>query len=130
MTASKNILVVDDDAKLGEGLCEVLELEGFVCARAATAQEAVRLAAQLKPSVVLTDLQLPDSNGFQLCQSVKKISRDTVIIMMTGRFLSTEEKTQGLQLGADDYITKPFDLRELSARIRSILARSARPAGG
>mgnify|MGYP002814266103 CR=1 FL=1 len=72
------------------------------------------------------DIQLPDSSGFQICQTLRKASKETILIMMTGRFLSAEEKTQGFELGADEYITKPFDLAELSIRIRQLLTRGAK----
>lgn len=69
------------------------------------------------------DIQLPDSSGFQICQELRKYSKEMILIMMTGRFLSAEEKTQGFELGADEYLTKPFDLQELSIRIRQLLTR-------
>jgi DNA-binding response OmpR family regulator len=121
--ASNNILIVDDDANLGDGLCEVLELEGFNCARAGTALDAIKQLMQLKPALVLTDLQLPDSDGFKLSQNVKKLCPGTVVIMMTGRSLTTAERENGLKMGTDDYLTKPFDLSQLSVRIRQILAK-------
>jgi DNA-binding response OmpR family regulator len=73
--------------------------------------------------VIITDIQLPDLSGFQICQEIRKFSRESIIIMMTGRFMSTDEKTQGFELGADEYLTKPFDIRELSVRIRQLLSR-------
>ena len=121
--AGETVLVIDDDNHLREGLAEVLELEGFNCFQAGTAKAGIEAAAKHKPMVVIMDIQLPDSSGFQICQELRKASKSTVLIMMTGRFLSAEEKTQGFSLGADEYITKPFDLRELSLRIRLLLGR-------
>ncbi|MFH1620336.1 MAG: response regulator transcription factor [bacterium] len=123
VTSAPSILVIDDDAHLRESLAEVLELEGFKCHLAANAKSGVELAKKTGSQVVIMDIQLPDSSGFQICQELRKHSRDTVLIMMTGRFLSAEEKTQGFELGADEYLIKPFNLAELSVRIRQLLAR-------
>ncbi|MCK5358773.1 MAG: response regulator transcription factor, partial [Elusimicrobiales bacterium] len=73
--------------------------------------------------VVIMDIQLPDSSGFQICRELREYSKEFVLIMMTGRFLSSEEKTQGFNLGADEYLTKPFDIQGLSIRIRQLLTR-------
>jgi len=124
--ASKNgicILIIDDDAHLRETLAEALDLEGYECFQAGSAREGLEMAHSRKPQVVVCDIQLPDSSGFQICQDLRKMSRGTVLILMSGRFLSSEEKTQGFSLGADEYLTKPFDIRELSIRIRQLLGR-------
>lgn len=117
------LLVIDDDAHLRESLAEVLELDGFDCSQAGTAQSGLEGAAKIKPDIVIMDIQLPDSSGFQICQELRKRSKTTILIMMTGRFLSSDEKKQGFELGADDYLTKPFDIAELSVRIRQMLSR-------
>ena len=123
---AESLLIVDDDNNLRESLSEVLELEGFDCHQAANAKQAIDWALATNPRVVLMDIQLPDSSGFQICQTLRKHSKDMILIMMTGRFLSAEEKTQGFDLGADEYVTKPFDLKELSLRIRQLIARAQR----
>jgi len=120
---AQKILVIDDDNHLRESLVEVLDMEGFSCTEAANAKNGIASAKKNKPDVVIMDIQLPDSSGFQICQELRKFSKDFILIMMTGRFLSAEEKTQGLSLGADEYITKPFDIQELSIRIRQLLSR-------
>ncbi len=120
------LLIIDDDTHLRESLAEVLELDGFECHQAANAKDGIEAAKKVDPKVVIMDIQLPDSSGFQICQTLRKASRETILIMMTGRFLSAEEKTQGFELGADEYITKPFDLAELSIRIRQLLTRGAK----
>ncbi|MBI4051904.1 MAG: response regulator transcription factor [Elusimicrobia bacterium] len=120
----ENLLIVDDDAHLRESLAEVLDLDGFKCFQAGTAKEGLEMAKLHHPQVVILDIQLPDSSGFQICQDLRRTSKQMVLIMMTGRFLSSEEKTQGFGLGADDYITKPFDLKELSVRIKQLLSRA------
>ncbi|MFA5162143.1 MAG: response regulator transcription factor [Elusimicrobiales bacterium] len=124
MDTNKNIvLVVDDDANFAEGLCETLELEGFNCAHAGTAADGIRLAAHLAPDAALTDFQLPDATGFAFCASIKKVVPSASVILMTGRSLTDEEKKQGFALGAGDYLTKPFDVRELAAAIRRLLSQ-------
>jgi DNA-binding response OmpR family regulator len=117
------LLIIDDDAHLRESLAEVLELDGFECHQAGTAQSGIDAAIKLDPEVVIMDIQLPDSSGFQICQTLRKRSKTTILIMMTGRFLSSEEKKQGFELGADEYMSKPFDLAELSTRIKQLLSR-------
>jgi DNA-binding response OmpR family regulator len=120
------ILIVDDDADLRESLCESLELFGFKCFEAKNAKEGYETAKKIMPDVVIMDIQLPDSIGFQLCQEIKKLSKDSIIIMMSGRFLSSDEKTQGFELGADEYLTKPFDIQELAVRIKQLLSRKGK----
>ena len=125
MTKPAKLLIIDDDAHLRESLAEVLELDGFECHQAGAAKEGLSAAQKIEPEIVIMDIQLPDFSGFQICQELRKRSKTMILIMMTGRFLSSEEKTQGFELGADEYITKPFDLAELSARIKQLLSRSA-----
>ncbi len=128
MTSKGNLptlLIIDDDAHLRESLAEVLELEGFETHQAGSAQAGIDAATRLDPQAVIMDIQLPDSSGFQICQTLRKRSKSTILIMMTGRFLSSEEKKQGFELGADEYITKPFDLAELTVRLRQLLSRQA-----
>ena len=125
MTKLPKLLIIDDDAHLRESLAEVLELDGFECHQAGAAKEGIAAAQKVEPEIVIMDIQLPDSSGFQICQELRKRSKTVILIMMTGRFLSSEEKKQGFELGADEYITKPFDLAELSARIKQLLSRNA-----
>ncbi|MDT8285900.1 MAG: response regulator transcription factor [Elusimicrobiales bacterium] len=120
------VLIIDDDAHLREGLAEVLDAEGFTCTEAGNAKSGIDSAKRHDPDVVIMDIQLPDSSGFQICQELRRHSKEFVLIMMTGRFLSAEEKTQGFELGADEYITKPFDVRELSIRIKQLLTRKGK----
>lgn len=125
MSKLPKLLIIDDDAHLRESLAEVLELDGFECHQAGAAKDGIAAAHKIDPDAVIMDIQLPDSSGFQICQELRKRSKTTILIMMTGRFLSSEEKKQGFELGADEYITKPFDLAELSARIKQLLSRNA-----
>ncbi|MCM2266459.1 MAG: response regulator transcription factor [Elusimicrobiales bacterium] len=123
---AEKILVIDDDNHLRESLAEVLAMEGFTCLEAGNAKTGIASAKKNKPDVVIMDIQLPDSSGFQICQELRRFSKDFILIMMTGRFLSAEEKTQGLSLGADEYLTKPFDIQELIIRIRQLLGRKGK----
>ena len=123
---AQKILVIDDDAHLRESLAEGLDLEGFTCFEAGNAKHGIASAKKNNPDVVIMDIQLPDSSGFQICQELRKMSREVILIMMTGRFLSAEEKTQGFSLGADEYLTKPFDIAELCVRIRQLLTRKGK----
>ena len=92
MTKLPKLLIIDDDAHLRESLAEVLELDGFECHQAGAAKEGIAAAQKIEPEVVIMDIQLPDSSGFQICQELRKRSKTVILIMMTGRFLSSEEK--------------------------------------
>jgi len=120
------ILVVDDDEKLAEGLCEVLELSGFDCRRASGAKEAAVLAAELKPAFAITDIQLPDGDGFSVCAGVKAARPDARVLIMSGRAPTAEERLLGQKAGADGYLSKPFDPGALSARVREILSEKTK----
>ena len=118
---SQPLLLVDDEVQVLEILTSFLEREGFQILTAQTGPEALEIAIAKKPSLVLLDWMLPGMNGIDVCRELRKVS-DAGIVMVTAR---TEEmdKILGLEVGADDYITKPFSLRELLARIRSVLRR-------
>jgi DNA-binding response OmpR family regulator len=115
------LLLVDDEAKVIEFMEPFLQQEGYHIITATTGTEALRKAKEAKPSLVVLDWMLPGMNGIDVCRELRKLSR-IGIIMVTAR---TEEsdKIIGLEVGADDYLTKPFSLRELAARIRSVLRR-------
>src|SRR3569832_1126722 len=108
MTKLPKLLFIDDDAHLRESLAEVRVLDGFECHQAGAAKEGSAAAQKLEPEVVIMDIQLPDSSGFQICQELRKRSKSVILIMMSGRFLTSEEKKQGFEHGTDKYITKPF----------------------
>lgn len=115
------LLLVDDEAKVIEFMETFLQQEGYHIVTAASGKEALQKAKETKPSLVVLDWMLPGMNGIDVCRELRKSSR-VGIIMVTAR---TEEsdKIIGLEVGADDYLTKPFSLRELAARIRSVLRR-------
>jgi DNA-binding response OmpR family regulator len=119
------ILVVEDDAALSRVLRDNLTYEGFQVECAADAREASARSKHFTPDLVVLDIMLPDGNGFDLCGHLRQGGR-TPIIMLTARSQKAD-KLRGLELGADDYVTKPFDLEELLARIKVVLRR-ARPS--
>lgn len=123
MEAGTRILVVEDEASISEPLCSALEREGFVPAVAKTAAEAMTLARSTDPDVILLDLMLPDGDGRDVCRSIRVFSA-VPIIMLTAR--GTEvDRIVGLEIGADDYVVKPFSSGELIARIRALLRRTS-----
>jgi two-component system, OmpR family, response regulator len=121
----KRILVVEDDAALARVLRDNLMFEGFQVECAADAHAAVEQSKEFSPDLVVLDIMLPDGNGFDLCGYLRR-GGDTAVIMLSARSQKAD-KLRGLTLGADDYVTKPFDLEELLARIKVVLRR-ARPS--
>ncbi|TFG45987.1 MAG: response regulator transcription factor [Dehalococcoidia bacterium] len=119
---TKKILVVDDERKIIDIVRAYLEKEGYRVVTAADGDAAVRLFRQEKPDLIVLDLMLPKLSGNDVCRIIRKES-ETPIIMLTARDELTD-KIVGLELGADDYLTKPFEGRELVARIKAILRRS------
>jgi len=117
------IVVVDDDAGIRESLKDLLALENWDCAVAKTAEEGLELVKTLKPQLLVTDVQLPDMSGYQLCQSLKRdpAYRGLPVVMITGRFTEPDDKVQGFESGADEFFSKPFDPVLFVARIKSIL---------
>ena len=119
---TRTILVVDDETTLRETLVEALELEGFRAIPAADGREALTRFRASRPDLVLLDLMLPELSGVEVCRILRAESA-VPIIMLTARD-GEVDKVVGLELGADDYVTKPFSLRELTARIRAIFRRA------
>jgi DNA-binding response OmpR family regulator len=116
------ILVVEDDTALARVLRDNLTFEGFEVAWEASGSGAINRLKVFGPDLVVLDIMLPDTNGFDLCGLLRQGGR-TPIIILTARGQKTD-KLRGLNLGADDYITKPFDLEELLARVRAVLRRT------
>jgi len=129
MSMATKILVVDDDAGIRESLKDLLALEDFECTVATSGKEGLAMARSFKPQLVVTDVQLPDMSGYQLCQSLKRDpkSKHMPVIMITGRFTEPEDRLQGFDLGADEFFSKPFDPVIFVARIKSILRGSTPP---
>ena len=110
------------------GLKDALEFEGFRVASAGRGRDGVALAKHEKPDAVLLDLMLPDVNGYKVCEDLRRWNPFVPIIMLTARSQETD-KIRGLDAGADDYVTKPFSIGELIARIRAIFRRTSRTPG-
>lgn len=115
------ILIVDDDAKIREMLALYFDKEKFTVEEAGDGVEAIRKVEQLKPAMVLLDIMLPVLDGIEVCRQIRKFSR-VPIIMLTARG-EDDDRIMGLELGADDYITKPFNPREVVARVKAVLRR-------
>ena len=118
---NQRVLVVDDDRNICELIRLYLEKEGFSVVLAYDGQSAVELFKENTPSVVLLDVMLPKMDGFQVCREIRRIS-NIPIIMLTAKG-ETFDKVLGLELGADDYMVKPFENKELVARIKAVLRR-------
>jgi len=116
------ILVVEDEPAVARGLQYALQEEGFVVTWAATGKDALDLAHRADPALIILDLRLPDMSGFDVCRELRKDLRQPVL-MLTVRDEEVD-KVLGLEMGADDYMTKPFSLRELIARVRALLRRT------
>jgi DNA-binding response OmpR family regulator len=127
MEAKKTILVIDDEPHITLGLKDALEFEGFRVVTASNGKDGAQLARQEHPHAILLDLMLPDVNGYQVCEDVRRFDAFVPIIMLTAKSQEAD-KIRGLDAGADDYVTKPFSVGELVARIRAIFRRANRPS--
>ena len=122
MTGSaRTILLVEDEDSIARPLAAALEREGYATRITGSAPEAIALAAELQPDLILLDVMLSDGSGLDVCREVRRESK-VPIIMLTARGDETD-RVVGLELGADDYVVKPFSARELVARIRAVLRR-------
>ena len=126
--AKERILVVDDDNNICELLRLYLEKDGYDVTIANNGGDAVKLFQELSPSLMLLDIMLPVLDGWQVCREVRKFS-DKPIIMLTAKG-ETFDKVLGFELGADDYVVKPFDAKEIVARVKAVLRRSGSSAQG
>ncbi len=124
------ILLVEDERAITEPLAEALEREGFMPSLAGTAAEAMEKARGPAPDLVLLDIGLPDGSGLDVCRELRRVT-EVPIIMLTARGAEAD-RVAGLELGADDYIVKPFSAREVMARVRAVLRRTtpAQATGG
>ncbi len=120
--AREKILVVEDDPSLAMGLLHNLKFEGFDVSLARDGETGLRMACDNGPDLVILDVMLPGIDGFEVLSELRRAGLEMQILMLTAR-ASDEDKIQGLGLGADDYITKPFSLRELIARVNAALRR-------
>ena len=124
MDEAPRILVVDDEPYITDLLGAALRFEGFSVDVATTGSQALEMARPARHDLVLLDVMLPDLNGNEVCRKLRAIGVDTPIVFLTARE-ATEDKVTGLTAGGDDYVTKPFSLDELVARIHAVLRRTA-----
>lgn len=128
--AGRRVLLVEDDPALAMGLLDALEFEGLTVVHARTGAEAQQVLTRpgARPDCVILDVMLPDTNGYRLCEQTRERDETVPILMLTARSQEVD-KIRGLDAGADDYVTKPFSIGELVARIRALLRRSTRSQG-
>lgn len=119
---SQKVLVVEDDNNIEELLRLYLQKDGFEVSHAADGGKAVEMAKEIQPDLVLLDIMLPVMDGWQVCRELRKTMK-MPIIMLTAKG-ETEDKVSGLEMGADDYIVKPFEVKELLARVHAVLRRT------
>jgi DNA-binding response OmpR family regulator len=123
--ARRRILVVEDEPDIARGLRDALEFEQFEVITTGLARDGLRLVRERSPDLVILDLMLPDGNGFNVCEDIRKTHPVIPIIMLTARSQETD-KIRGLEVGADDYVTKPFSIGELVARVNAMFRRLTR----
>ena len=119
---AKNILVVDDEKRILSLLQAYLEQQGFLVTTATNGKEAIFIARHEKPDLIILDIMMPEMDGYEFMRQHRK-ERETPIILLTAK-VEEDDKVIGLELGADDYVTKPFSPRELTSRVRAVLRRT------
>ena len=119
----KTILVIEDDISILRGLKDNLEYEGYDVITETNGEKGLQIALEKKTDLILLDIMLPGMNGYEICRKLKKEKPELPIIMITARG-SEMDKVSGLDIGADDYVTKPFSIPELMARIRAVFRRT------
>jgi len=124
---SRTILIIEDDPGIQLSLKDELESEGYVVSTANDGEEGLRRFQEKEPDLVILDIMLPLLNGYEVCKRLRQGGSRTPIIMLSVRDKEVD-KVLGLELGADDYVTKPFSLREVVARVRALLRRTEDPS--
>jgi DNA-binding response OmpR family regulator len=119
----KRILLIEDDPAVANSLQQGLDQEGFVVSWRRNGRDGIAFAEQHGPHLVILDVRLPDGSGFDFCREMRQLGLQQPILMLTAR-REELDKVLGLEMGADDYMTKPFGLRELVARVRALLRRA------
>jgi two-component system, OmpR family, response regulator len=128
-SAPARLLVVDDETTILELLSGSLRLAGFDVVTAASGTEAVRAAAAVRPDLILLDVMMPDGDGFEVVHQIRAVGPDVPVIFLTA-LDEVSDRVTGFAAGADDYVTKPFSLDEVLARIRAVLKRTRQAAPG
>lgn len=125
------ILVIEDSPIMRQLLRRLLTGEGYECITATGVASGHKTCAQNKPDLVLLDVNLPDGNGIELCRSLKSdpAVRHIPVLLLTGEAHEVENRVDGFEAGAEDYVIKPFNVKELLSRLKRILQTSARPTG-
>ncbi len=126
---SKRIVIVEDDPHIRLGIAEALTGEGYEVIECADGLQAGPLIRQTLPALVILDVMLPRKSGFDICRDLRAAKNGVPVLMLTAKGQEID-KVVGLELGADDYVTKPFGLRELIARVHALLRRANGPPGG
>lgn len=127
MEQKKNVLIVEDEKNIVDILCFNLQREGYDTIEAYDGEEGLQKAQDHKPDLVLLDVMLPKMNGFDVCRSLRSSGSSVPVVILTARE-DESDKVLGLEIGADDYITKPFSMRELIARVGANIRRTAMSA--
>jgi two-component system OmpR family response regulator len=120
--SSQRVLVVDDEASISDLIATSLKFVGFDVRTAATGSQALAVAEEFKPHAIVLDVMLPDQDGFEVCRQIRSEGIDVGVLFLTAKD-GMEDKVAGLTIGGDDYMTKPFSLEELVARLRALLRR-------
>ena len=123
------ILIAEDDAAIRLGLIDLLESEGYAVVPASDGVQAIKLVAQERYDLLVLDVMMPGRSGYDVCRELRRRDQRTPVLFLTAKGEEID-KVVGLELGADDYVTKPFGVRELLARVAALLRRAKRPADG
>ncbi|MEA4941452.1 MAG: response regulator [Oscillibacter sp.] len=127
MEQKKTVLIVEDEKNIVDILCFNLQREGYATLEAYDGEDGLEKAQSEKPDLILLDVMLPKMNGFDVCRTLRKSRNNVPVVILTAREEETD-KVLGLEIGADDYITKPFSMRELIARVRANIRRTVMSA--
>lgn len=125
------ILAIEDSPIMRQLLSQILAADGYECLTAGDGQSGLKSAARNKPDLILLDVNLPDGNGIDFCRTLKAdpAAHHIPVLLLTGEARAVENRLDGFEAGAEDYVTKPFNVKELLSRVRGILHTSARPTG-
>jgi DNA-binding response OmpR family regulator len=124
---SQRILIIEDERQMARGLKDILEFEGYEVVTVGTGREGIAVVSRREVDCIILDLMLPDLNGYNVCEEIRRLKHTTPIIMLTAK-AQDYDKIRGLEVGADDYMTKPFSVGELLARVKAVLRRTVQYA--